>query len=126
MSLLPSLRFLLFPLLRLRFRFVSTIHHSKQTVLINELANGLQTILQRDAYLIVGQNLDAPQPVTLVVLDVKMIQTTSKMANQKGPANGLPSAPRTAARTKRMLTLVKQPAIQFVQQSAPTTQTFYQ
>jgi hypothetical protein len=110
-------------LLRLRFHFVSTIHHSQQMVLIAELANGLQRSLQQDVYLIVGQNLDAPQRETLVVLDAKMIQTTSKMANQKGPANGLLCAP-SAARTKKMLTLVQQPAIQFVQRSAPTTQTF--
>jgi hypothetical protein len=100
------------------------IPHSKQIIFRKGTAHGLQRNLQRAAYLIAGQNLDAPQPATLVVLDVKMIQTTSKLANQKGPANGLPSAPRTAVRTKRMMTLVKQPAIQFVQQSAPITHTF--
>jgi hypothetical protein len=74
--------------------------------------------------LIVGQNLDALQPATLVALDVPTIQTTEIKAKEKEPVNGLHGKLIIVARINHRLTLVQHPAIQFAKPGASTTETF--
>jgi hypothetical protein len=74
--------------------------------------------------LIAGQNLDVPQPVTLVALNAPMIWNTDTRAKTYEPVIGLPCATRNVVRMKHPLAIVRQPAIRFAKGSAPITHTF--
>jgi len=67
--------------------------------------------------------LDVLQPVTLVVLDVKMIQTSDLRTTRKRTASGLQKILVNVVTIKIRSKSVKQPAIQFVKLVAQTTQT---
>jgi hypothetical protein len=100
------------------------IPHLKQIIFRKGTAHGLQRNLQRAAYLIAGQNLDVPQPVTPVALNAPMIWNTDTTAKNYEPVTGLPYATRNVVRMKHPLAIVRQPAIRFAKGSAPITHTF--